>query len=122
MKNLITIIISFFSFYVFSQSQRFEYDSINVHSNGIWLPRDIAMNSILILEEDKIREYSGESRFVFTIAKRFSREEMNLDEKLKLVISALVLDEKNKEYFLIITDQFASITDVTSQITIQYSK
>jgi hypothetical protein len=122
MKNLISIVFLLLSIHGYSQSQRFEYDSINLNNNGVWLPRDIGMKSVIILEERAIRNYTGDTRLFYTIVQRFSKEEINLEEKLNLIIAALVLDEENKEYIIIITDQFTSITDVANQMTFQYTK
>jgi hypothetical protein len=121
MKNLTLTFLMLISTQVFCQSQRFEYDLINLNTNGEWLPKDIGMKSILILEKETIKNYVGDNRFEYTIVQRFSRDELELDETLTLIFAALVLDEENQEVIILITDQFTSITDVAKKMTFRYS-
>jgi hypothetical protein len=101
---------------------RFEYDSINVNTNGNWLPKNIPLNSTVVIDDDIIKQYAIDIRGEYKLVQRFSKDELGLDETITLISAGLALDEENSEVLIIITDQFSSFTFIDTKLTFQFSK
>ena len=122
MKNILLFAIFLCSNAVFCQSMRFEYDSINVNTNGNWLPKNIPLNSTVVIDDDIIKQYAIDIRGEYKLVQRFSKDELGLDETITLISAGLALDEENSEVLIIITDQFSSFTFIDTKLTFQFSK